>query len=146
MMKNLAKTLLLATCLAASPAFVSAHSDTAGETTQTTTYGSIDSTGLKALQSSGTNFQLLDARTDKYFHGEVIPGAKRLPSDSTTETVEKTLPDKNQLIVVYCAGVGCNASKNLATMLVKEGYTNVIDFHGGDREWKSKGYSMEKIS
>jgi rhodanese-related sulfurtransferase len=106
------------------------------------TYGEIDARGLKILLDSEVSLDLLDARRDKYFHGELIPGAKRLPSDSTPEQIASGLPHKSQLIVVYCAGEGCAASQNLCKTLLQAGYQNVIEFPGGEKEWKAQGYKM----
>ena len=42
------------------------------------------------------------------------------------------LPDKNQLILVYCRSG--NRSKQASEKLVKLGYTNVVEF-GGINDW-----------
>lgn len=106
--------------------------------------GTIDMMGLEALMNSQTPMVLIDARIDKYFDGTLIPGAKRLHIESSQADVEKLLPEKNMLVVVYCAGVGCPASKMLANRLIKEGYKNVIDYHHGIREWKAHKKPIEK--
>ncbi len=106
--------------------------------------GTIDMLGLEALMNAKTPMVLIDARTDKYFDGTMIPGAKRLSIESPEADIEKLLPEKNMLIVVYCAGVGCPASKMLASRLMKEGYKNVIDYHHGIREWKANNKPIEK--
>jgi rhodanese-related sulfurtransferase len=106
-------------------------------------YGHIDAKGLKALMDTKTPMTILDARTDKWFKGVVIPGSKRLPSDYTLDQIKAALPHKNTLVIAYCAGEVCDASKNLVAKLVENGYTNVIDFHGGEHEWKEQGYAME---
>lgn len=106
--------------------------------------GTIDMMGLEALINSQTPMVLIDARTNKYFDGTLILGAKRLHIESSQADIEKLLPEKNALIVVYCAGVGCPASKMLASRLIKEGYKNVIDYHHGIREWKAHNKPIEK--
>ena len=105
-------------------------------------YGEIDAVGLKILLDTKTPLDLLDARKDKYFKGTLIPGAKRLPSDSTEEQMASLLPDKQKLIVVYCAGKGCSASKTLSEALVKADYKNVMEFPGGEKDWKAKGFEL----
>ncbi len=107
--------------------------------------GTIDMLGLEALMNSKAPFVLIDARTDKYFDGTLIAGAKRLNVESSQADVEKLLPSKDALIVVYCAGVGCPASKMMAGRLIKEGYKNVIDYHHGIREWKANNKPIEKL-
>jgi rhodanese-related sulfurtransferase len=106
-------------------------------------FGHIDAKGLKALMDTKIPMELLDARKDKYFYGDILPGAKRLPSDSTPEKIKSVLPSEDELIIAYCAGEGCDASKNLVAKLIDNGYTNVIEFHGGEREWKAQGYDLE---
>jgi len=99
----------------------------------------IDMQELETLLNSNTSFSLVDARSDKYFDGTLIRGAKRLPAESDQVTIESSLPNKNELIVVYCAGGKCPASKNLAKRLVGLGYTNVADYHGGMQDWIGNG-------
>lgn len=145
-MKETFTKILLGIALVLIPKSVLGNNETGIQSSQSTSYGHIDALGLKALLDSKISLDLLDARSDKYFHGEVIPSAKRLPSNSSLEEIKKTIGNKNQLIIVYCAGEGCEASKKLATILIQEGYKNIIDFHGGDREWKNRGFSMTKLS
>ncbi|MBR4078697.1 MAG: rhodanese-like domain-containing protein, partial [Christensenellaceae bacterium] len=45
------------------------------------------------------------------------------------------LPDKDQLIMVYCRSG--NRSKQASEKLVKLGYTNVVEF-GGIIDWKGE--------
>jgi rhodanese-related sulfurtransferase len=111
---------------------------------QLTPCGSIDMLGLDALINSKTPMVLIDARTDKYFDGTMIAGAKRLNVESSQADVQKFLPEKNALIVVYCAGIGCPASKMMASRLIKEGYKNIIDYHHGIREWKTNNKPIQK--
>ncbi|MBN9412674.1 MAG: rhodanese-like domain-containing protein [Candidatus Paracaedimonas acanthamoebae] len=106
--------------------------------------GTIDMLGLEALMKAKTPFVLIDARTDKYFDGTLISGATRLHIESTQEEIDNLLPEKNTLIVVYCAGVKCPASKMMASRLLKEGYKNIIDYHNGIREWKAHNKPIEK--
>lgn len=112
--------------------------------TESVACGTIDMLGLEALIDAKTPMVLIDARTDKYFDGTLIAGAKRLHVESSQADVEKLLPEKNTLIVVYCAGIGCPASKMMASRLIKEGYKNVIDYHHGIREWKANNKPIEK--
>lgn len=99
---------------------------------------------LKSLVDSKTPMALIDARGDKWFDGNLIIGAQRLPSDVSLEAIESTLPDKNELIVVYCGGEQCPASKILAKRLVELGYKNVNDYHGGIKEWTANSYPTEQ--
>lgn len=107
------------------------------EASQQHKFGMINAQELEALMSSNTPMELVDARTDKYFDGTLISGARRLPADASDATIAEALPNKEMLIVIYCGGGKCPASKNLAQRLVDNGYTHVIDYHGGISEWKA---------
>ncbi len=107
--------------------------------------GEIDMQGLEALLNSKVPLSLVDARSDKYFDGTLIRGAQRLPAESEQITIEKTLPNKNGLVVVYCGGIQCPASKNLAKRLAELGYTNVMDYHGGIHEWKANNKPTQGV-
>lgn len=108
-------------------------------------WGTIDTQGVEALINAKVPMTIVDARTDEWFDKTLIAGAHRLPMDATKEVIEKTLPVKKQLVIVYCAGKYCPASKNLAKRLVEEGYKNVIDYHGGIQEWTAHHKPTEKI-
>lgn len=100
-------------------------------------YKSIDAQTLHQFIQSKTPMILVDARGDKYFDGILIETARRLPSDAPDDLITQLLPNKDQQIVVYCAGEGCPASEILANRLVEAGYTQVYDYHGGIKEWMS---------
>jgi len=103
----------------------------------------IDFKGLEELLASKTPMKLIDARSDEYFDGKLIPGARHLAAESSEAEIQKVLPDKDSLIVVYCAGVMCPASQTLAGRLVDMGYTNVMDYHGGIKEWMAHNKPVE---
>jgi rhodanese-related sulfurtransferase len=48
--------------------------------------------------------------------------------------------DKAQEIVVYCSGNPCTASKTAYEDLTKMGFTNVVLFEGGMKEWHDKNF------
>ncbi|HEY5653989.1 MAG TPA: rhodanese-like domain-containing protein [Pontiella sp.] len=95
-----------------------------------------------AVKSKGAI--LLDARTGKYFDGELIPGATHLAADSEKETIEQTVPDKNATIITYCSNTKCPASKILAEKLVELGYTDVSEYPEGIAGWKAADGAVEK--
>ena len=96
-------------------------------------YDQISGTEAKALMDSESGYIILDAREqDEYDKGH-IPGAILIPYGEIADRAEKELPDKNQLILVYCRSG--RRSKIAAEELVKLGYTNVKEF-GGIIDWK----------
>jgi len=137
--------LVSAVALNAIPEGVSAKESSYQENQSEVKWGEINTKGLEVLLHSKIPMTLVDARKDKYFDGTLILGAKRLPSDSTHEAIEEILPNKHQLTVVYCAGEGCEASKNLAKRLVEMGYISVIEYHDGIRKWKALRKPTQKV-
>ena len=74
-------------------------------------------------------------RNDEYKSGH-IPGAVLLTMETiTAETAAKVLPDKNQMILIYCRSG--RRSKIAAQNLLDLGYTNLIEF-GGILDYKGK--------
>ena len=81
------------------------------------------------------NYIILDVRRpDEYADGH-IPGAINVPNEEIGTTEIAELPDKSQLILVYCRSG--RRSKEAAEKLVKLGYTNIVEF-GGILDWKGE--------
>lgn len=74
----------------------------------------------------------LDVRTEEEFGEGHIKGAVCIPNETIDETVAEQLPDKEQLILVYCRSG--NRSKQASKKLADLGYTNVKEF-GGINTW-----------
>jgi rhodanese-related sulfurtransferase len=75
---------------------------------------------------------ILDVRSEAEYHQLRINGALLIPDNEIQARAEKELPDKNQVILVYCrSGV---RSRNASNILVSKGYTNVYDI-GGIMSW-----------
>ena len=106
-----------------------------GQATETTTeavYVNITAEEAKTIMDTQEGYIILDARAqDEYDQGH-IPGAILLPYDETAQKAETVLPDKDQLILVYCRSG--RRSKIAADDLVKLGYTNIREF-GGIIDW-----------
>ena len=103
-----------------------------------TTYEQISGAEAKALMDSESVYIIIDVREqDEYDEGH-IPGAILIPYGEIADRAEKELPDKDQLILVYCRSG--RRSKIAAEDLVKLGYTNIKEF-GGIIDWE---YEIEK--
>ncbi len=96
------------------------------------TYISIPASEAKALMDSETDYIILDVRTENEFADGHIPGAILIPDYEIETRAENELPDKEQLILVYCRSG--RRSKNAAEKLAALGYSNVKEF-GGIIEW-----------
>ena len=98
-----------------------------------TSYEQISGAEAKALMDSESGYIVIDARTQEEYDQGHIPGAILIPYDEIADRAEKELPDKNQLILIYCRSG--RRSKIAAEELVKLGYTNVKEF-GGIIDWE----------
>ena len=97
------------------------------------TYDQISGAEAKALMDSESGYIIIDARTQEEYDQGYIPGAILIPEYDIADRAEKELPDKDQLILVYCRSG--RRSKIAAEELVKLGYTNVKEF-GGIIDWE----------
>lgn len=78
------------------------------------------------------NYIILDVRTAEEFADKHIPEAINIPNETIGTEEISELPDKEQLILVYCRSG--NRSKQASEKLVKLGYTNIVEF-GGIKDW-----------
>jgi len=79
---------------------------------------------------------IVDVRRAEEYKAGHIPGSVLLTMEKITEeTAAKVLPDKNQLILIYCRSG--RRSKIAAKSLLKLGYTNLIEF-GGILDYKGE--------
>ena len=87
------------------------------------------------MMETEKDYVILDVRTtDEYKEGH-IPGAICVPNETIGEDDIAELPDKEQVILVYCRSG--NRSKQASVKLSAQGYTNVYEF-GGILDWQGK--------
>ena len=84
------------------------------------------------MMEEETDYIILDVRTPEEFAEKHITGALNVPNESIGTEEIKELPNKDQLILVYCRSG--NRSKQASEKLVALGYTNVYEF-GGINDW-----------
>lgn len=87
------------------------------------------------IMEENENYIILDVRTQAEYNQGHIPNAICIPNETIDENVVNKLPDKNQMILVYCRSG--NRSKQAAEKLKKLGYTDLIEF-GGIIDWKGE--------
>ena len=97
------------------------------------TYEIISQTQAKDIMDNGTGYVIVDARTSEEFNEGHIKNAINLDYEEVTQKAESLLPDKNQLILIYCRSG--RRSKIAAESLCQLGYTNVKEF-GGIIDWQ----------
>lgn len=84
------------------------------------------------MMETEKDYIILDVRTIAEYKEGHIPGAICVPNEIISESTIKELPDKEQLIFVYCRSG--NRSKQAAAKLAKQGYTKIYEF-GGIIDW-----------
>lgn len=103
-----------------------------GESAGKAQYHRISPQDAKAVIDSNEPVTVLDVREPSEYKAGHIANAVLLPSGNVAAMAEKTLPDKNAKILVYCLSGGRSSAS--ARQLVRLGYTRVYDF-GGIADW-----------
>ena len=106
----------------------------AGNSTNNT-YRQISMDEAVTMMAEESGYIILDVRRADEFAEGHIPGAINVANESIGTDELPELPDKNQLIMVYCRSG--RRSKEAAEKLVKLGYTNIVEF-GGILDWKGE--------
>ena len=99
------------------------------------TYTQITMSEAVEMMESESDYIILDVRRPDEFATGHIPNAINIPNESIGTGEISELPDKDQLILVYCRSG--NRSKQASQKLVKLGYSNVVEF-GGINDWKGE--------
>ena len=95
-------------------------------------YRQITADEAAQMMQEETGFVLLDVRTQEEYASGHIPGAICIPNETIGSEEIPELPEKDQLILVYCRSG--NRSKQASQKLAEQGYTNVVEF-GGINGW-----------
>lgn len=99
---------------------------------KTTGYRQVTTEEAVNIMQTEENYVILDVRTAQEFASGHIPGAALLPNETIGTEDIPLLPDKDQLILVYCRSG--NRSKQAAEKLAQLGFTNIVEF-GGINSW-----------
>ncbi|PAU75532.1 rhodanese-like domain-containing protein [Halomonas salipaludis] len=79
---------------------------------------------------------LIEALPEKYFRQWHLPNAVNINHDQVRQLAPELLPNKQAMIVVYCASATCRNSDMVANQLEAMGYTDVAIYKGGKAEWE----------
>ena len=109
-----------------------------GKTVENAGYKHISMEEAADIMEKESGYIILDVRTKEEYASGHIPGAIVVPNETIGASDIPELPDKNQMILVYCRSG--NRSKQAAKKLADLGYTNIIEF-GGIIDWTG---SIEK--
>ena len=96
------------------------------------TYRQVNMDEAITMMEEGSGYIILDVRTPEEFAEKHIPGAINVANETIGTDEIPELPDKDQLILVYCRSG--NRSKQASEKLVALGYTNIVEV-GGINDW-----------
>ena len=102
---------------------------------QANTYRQITMDEAVTMMAQESGYIILDVRRPDEFAAGHIPNAINVPNETIDTAEIPELPDKDQLIMVYCRSG--RRSKEASEKLVKLGYTNIVEF-GGILDWKGE--------
>lgn len=106
-------------------------------------YGLLDRVALKQKLDHKETFHLWNTLGKADFKQDVnIPGSDWVPAESLTKEIAASKAKKDEVIIVYCGGGQCAASKAAAEKLVSWRYTNVFTYEGGLADWKAGGLPL----
>ena len=131
----LISALMLISC--GTPSSPTAPSGDKAETEAETvnTYRQVTSERAMEMMQTEKDYIILDVRTAEEYSEGHIPNAINVPNESIGTEEIPSLPDKNQLIMVYCRSG--RRSKEASQKLVGLGYTNIVEF-GGIIDWNGE--------
>ncbi|MBQ1504532.1 MAG: hypothetical protein IIZ49_03980 [Oscillospiraceae bacterium] len=98
------------------------------ENTEMPGYTQISQEEALRIMEEESGFLIVDVRRHDEYDAGHIPGAVCVPNETISEEAEDKLPDKDQMLLVYCR-TG-RRSKEAAEKLAALGYTNVLEFGG----------------
>ena len=102
------------------------------------TYKQITMSEAIVMMEKEKDYIILDVRRPDEFAEKHIPDAVNIPNEVIGEEEIPELPDKEQLILVYCRSG--NRSKQASEKLAALGYSNIVEF-GGINDWPGETVS-----
>jgi len=93
------------------------------------------------LKSGHPDIVVIDARSREAYLAGHIPGARSFPHREMSADTTAQL-DRTKVYVVYCDGIGCNASTKGAYKLAGLGF-RVKELLGGLDWWRRDGHRVE---
>ena len=95
-------------------------------------YTRISQEEAKEMMARDDGHVIVDVRRQDEYDAGHIPGAILIPNETIGSDAPKTLPDYDQIILVYCRSG--NRSKQASEKLAAMGYKKVYEF-GGINSW-----------
>jgi len=100
---------------------------------------------LDLYLSSGALF--VDARSREDFAEAHIPRSVNLPVNEVQDDIHEFMDrvSRETKLIVYCSGVECTDSHEVAEALREYGYTDVHVYAQGMHKWQSEGRPLESV-
>ena len=105
-----------------------------------TMYHQIPQEEAKQMMARDDGHIIVDVRRQDEYDAGHIPGAILVPNESIGEEQPEQLPDKDQIILIYCRSG--RRSKEAAQKLANMGYINIYEF-GGIINWTGEIVTVE---
>lgn len=101
---------------------------------------------LKERIEGEPDLPVIEVLNEDQFDEFHLPGAVNVPVDEEDfeDRIVEVVPDKDQPVVVYCLDAECDASPRAAERMEEMGYTEVLDYEDGKRDWKEAGLPVEQ--
>ena len=87
--------------------------------------------------------RVVEALGPAFFADAHLPGAVNIPPDRVDVLAPRLLPERDELVVVYCSGT-CTNSDSTARRLASLGYSRVRVYDGGKEDWIEAGLPVER--
>lgn len=96
---------------------------------------------VKAKLDAGEQFHFIDVREDHEWQADRAAGSCHLGRGIIERDIEKVVPEKDAIVVLYCGGGfrSALAADNLQRM----GFTKVLSMAGGIKAWRDADYPLE---
>jgi rhodanese-related sulfurtransferase len=96
---------------------------------------------VRKREQAGESFHLVDVREDNEWQKGHAAGAIHLGKGIIERDIEKTIPDHDAEIILYCGGGYRSALA--ADALQRMGYRNVVSMDGGWKRWRELDYPTQ---
>jgi len=108
----------------------------------------VETEDLRLMVENGRDFTLINVLSPRQFRQQHIPGSINIPLASET-FVQQALDAAGSLnapVVVYCAGIECDASDKAAEKLEAAGFRNLYVYEGGIEAWEESGLALNALA
>ena len=140
-MKKCLWLLILAALLALTGCASGSQIADGGGTERPPVYTQITQEEAAEMMAGDDGHVVVDVRRQDEYAAGHIPGAICIPNESIGDAPPEALPDREQIILVYCRSG--RRSKQAAQKLAELGYSRVYEF-GGILDWTGDVVTEEK--